>query len=132
MIKIDQTIIGKSYGNCFAACLASMLECRIEDVPDISECGDADERWFHLVCDWLEKTYGLYLVAVQIKGCPKPRGVHMIWGQGYSDNGEIFHSVVGLDGLIVHDPHPSRKGLKTKQDYCYLVPVNPISRVIIP
>jgi hypothetical protein len=98
MIPIDQTIYGPE-GNCFQACIASILEVPLDDVP---EClgGRYDQR----LLDWLHSK-GLGLVLKPTAGG---------WLTGYciltakSPRTEGNHAVVIKDGEVVHDPHPER------------------------
>lgn len=48
---------------------------------------------------------------------------HEISGPSPRGNG-VYHAVVGRNGEVVHDPHPSRAGLAgdpATWEYCYLV-----------
>jgi hypothetical protein len=50
---------------------------------------------------------------------------------GDTDRGEYTHSVIAKDGEIVHDPHPSRDGIKSIGNWIVLVvldPMKPIGR----
>jgi hypothetical protein len=48
---------GEEQGNCFAACLASVFECALEDVPDFAGT-IVDGRWFGIITEWLWEVYG--------------------------------------------------------------------------
>jgi hypothetical protein len=112
MKPIMQTIFGKEKGNCLNACLASILEIPLEDVP-----------WFGTGPFWEERQNKWLaqfdLVAIDIKvdsfykGDLRFLGFHLINGpspRGTGEN-EFWHSVVGYQGKMVHDPHPSGDGL---------------------
>lgn len=109
MIEITQTILhdpDKSQkGNCFAACVASILELPLEKVPHFVE----HENWLDCLQSFL-KEWGLFyaFVSEEDKVYCGPWGYHVI--NGVSDRG-IRHSVVGHAGEPVWDPHPSRSGL---------------------
>lgn len=122
MRKVDQTVFGFPHGNCFAACVASLLEIGIDDVPDL---GDWNSDWLLPLNRWLARS-GLGYVEFHIAGEPSqrlPRGLYAILG-GQSprhlqevDGAPVGHSVVGFIGddwtfKIVHDPHPSRDGIE--------------------
>jgi hypothetical protein len=104
MIPVTQTRTGKVDGNCFPACLASILEIPLESIP---EFGGEDE-WIENTAKFLESV-GLYYVQV------KPddpmlrvmfsvgRAYHTV--KGTSPRGGQ-HACVGLNGKIVFDPHP--------------------------
>ncbi|MEA2677177.1 MAG: hypothetical protein QOJ81_1318 [Chloroflexota bacterium] len=97
-------------GNCFAACLASLLEIPLEDVP--SQGPAAAGEWA-LLQDWLS-TRGLTMVAW-------PAGTTFMVPRGWAIAGtrppefadlrnelgqKLGHAVVVHDGGIAHDPHP--------------------------
>ena len=114
MIPVDQTRFDakqKPFGNCFASCVASILEMPLDDVLDDSMIDDGSHWWLSWQW-WLEKLgYGL----VHLQGSP-PGWFFPIKGysimSGKSPRGNFDHSVVALDGKMVHDPHPSRAGIE--------------------
>lgn len=118
-----QTIFGSENGNCFAACLASILELPVDEVPNFCETED----WVERTNKWLEPR-GLFFLAV---GIPEEEavllhlnraGYHVIIGEGPRN---CPHSVVGFAGRMVHDPHPSGAGLERNLEYGFLIPLNP-------
>jgi hypothetical protein len=122
MIPIDQTITGPR-GNCFSACLASLLEIPIESVPlFLSEVGDRTRfDWASRLDEWLEN-FGLYALHFSaIPGSPNvmPAVLHIM--TGISPRGRP-HAVIGKGHQIVHDPHPDRSGLSEVDGYVLLVP----------
>lgn len=57
MKPVEQTEYGKGKGNCFSACVASILEIGIEDVPHF--CEENKGTWFVDCAEWLTtKGYG--------------------------------------------------------------------------
>jgi hypothetical protein len=48
-----------------------------------------------------------------------PRGYHII--NGLSPRGDFYHSVVGQAGKMVHDPHPSGDGLRSRESFTVFV-----------
>ena len=118
MKKVYQTKFGKPEGNCFPACIASILEIDIDQVPNIHE---GKGVWYQKYKQWLNK-YDLDFVALsgwdeQSKDhCPQ---VYAIVG-GISPRG-LLHSTVyfGLD--MVHDPHPDGGGVKDITEWIYIV-----------
>jgi hypothetical protein len=139
MRKVDQSRFGFPHGNCFAACVASLLGISIEELPDLNACtGD----WTRPLNRWLAQ-YGLAYVEM----CTEtnafytrlPRGLHAILG-GLSprhtktpEGQSIHHAVIGCaDGKwafeIVHDPHPSRDGLDGPvESVGFILPLMPAS-----
>jgi hypothetical protein len=117
--SVDQTRFGPD-GNCTAACLASLLELALEDVPDFRD--DSDNARLNA---WLAPR-GLY--AITLRGPQmvdgerwEPAGLHMLGGASVGGP----HHVIALGGTIVHDPNPNRDGLVTREDYTLLVPFDP-------
>lgn len=125
MKPVFQTRIGPVNGNCMAACLASIFEVAINDVPDLGAVmeEDGDEWWNTL--DRFVRQYGLTMLLVKQLQTGQLKGWHMIWGA--SPRG-IPHSVVGCNGKIIHDPHPEGGGLiedPIKYEYVCFVALDP-------
>jgi len=134
MKPITQTILngdvtnGEETGNCFAACIASIFELPLEEVPNFSWIGrnkhpDSDSApvlgsgdWWYYLRDWLAAR-GLMYFDMAIDGTPpdilRSLGYHVMTGK--SPRGDWHHSVVGYRGEIVHDPHPDRSGLRSAE-----------------
>jgi hypothetical protein len=116
MKPVTQTKFGHGEGNCFAACIASLLHTSIDDVPNLQ----GDETWrtyIDRVHEWLSEI-GLAYIEVKRGGfetCASDMwGYHLICGDGprKRETGQIIqHAVVGCAGRILWDPHPSRDGL---------------------
>lgn len=156
MIPIMQTRVGDNPdapGNCFAACLASILEVPLSEIPDELESIDkvkaegrwtgikeddwsrAWSEWWILVSDWLFLKFGLGIQDVQYSsgtgGLIQDDEFYCILG-GTSPRG-LSHAVVAKGPNIVHDPHPEGGGLVGKPDtVTYFVISNPavITRVL--
>jgi hypothetical protein len=152
MIEITQTKFVPK-GNCYAACIASILELRIDRLPHLPEddntilekfpiknpeyfnVKDARTTWWHdMWGNWFKENN---LTKITIK-CEKlgeyDRRVleiyHIINGpsprdlEQKEDRDGWKHSVVGFKGLIRFDPHPSRNGLLALDSYELIVPSN--------
>lgn len=105
MKPIDQTIFGAPLGNCVQACIASIFELSLEDVPNFMERPNGE--WLDSLYDFLEK-YDLEPLFLEANDSFVPRGYYII--QGDTPRG-IGHSCIGFAGKLVHDPHPSKVGL---------------------
>ncbi len=131
MKPVQQTRLGKE-GNCFAACLASILELPLEAIPDLmdSRCN----TWLEKYNDWLLDSFRLYLwnlapasdlpsgvVCMATHMCQQP-AFHLIGGK--SERGRM-HSVVGFQGKLVFDPHPDNVGLARIVDYGFFMSLDP-------
>jgi hypothetical protein len=127
MLKQQQTVFGDKKGNCFATCIACILELPVEEVPNF--CGDHwtdDGEWFRQTNKWLaplglryiEFQYGDWVthyhgvpdVDVIVSG-PGPRGCD--------------HAVIWRAGELVHDPHPSGDGLLKAEFVGFFVDLHP-------
>lgn len=120
MKKVYQTKFGKG-GNCFPACLASILEIDIEKVPNFQE---PVGEWYIKYKQWLNQ-FGLDLVGVtNWDNWPegRPKVFSIVSGMGPRG---LQHSVIYFDGDMVHDPHPEGGGVKDITDWIYLVPKFP-------
>lgn len=124
MTPVDQTSFfdraAGTHGNCVQAAVATLLDLPLDHVPDLiggaTTGADQDRR----LRRWL-RGRGLEMVrlgghwildAFYLASGPSARGVH--------------HMVVMRDGLVAHDPHPSRTGLE-RVEQCYLVVPQDIS-----
>lgn len=124
MKPVHQTIFGDGSGggergNCFAACIASILGLPLDDVPNFCN----HENWREEANQWL-KQFGLFYVDFAI---PEDQRAELIWEHagyhviiGPAQRG-LRHSVVGYKGQGVHDPHPSGAMLLEAQEYGFLV-----------
>lgn len=119
MKPVDQEYIhdpvNGSYGDCQRAVIASLLELPISEVPHflVESKGDTDEYW-DLLQAFLGKR-GYVWMTLQPGQTAMAYGehnsiYHEIAGPSPRGNG-ITHAVVGLQGQVFFDPHPSRAGL---------------------
>jgi len=103
MKPIFQTKFGKPEGNCLPACIASIFELPLDSVPHF--CKIAGENYWKEIDKFL-KPYGLYHLDIAFNQEYKRdlKGYHLI--NGKSPRGDYGHSIVGKDGIAIHDPHP--------------------------
>lgn len=102
MRPVDQTTYGSHDGNCLSACLASILEVPIDDVPLF-----LGAYWDDFL-PWL-KDRGLWVSLYKAEDYVPP-GYSIAAGPSKRFAGKL-HACVAFNGMIVHDPHPSRDGL---------------------
>lgn len=126
MEKIDQTIFGMPEGNCFAACVASILEQPLITMPDHRNLDN--EAWWQVWYDWLRpRNYNL--MNFKAGGEWTPLGYSIAGVQ--SPRGDWLHAVVALDGKPVHDPHPARDSLTAEiKEYTMLYQLNPALKTL--
>ena len=89
--------------NCLQACIASMLELELNEVPHFAAMPDS--TWFDEMCKWIEsKGFALY----DVDGLDA--GDDYVFAIGKSPRG-VSHVVIYKNGEMVHDPHFSRAGI---------------------
>lgn len=131
MKPVTQTRTGDLVGNCFCACIASVLEVELAEVPDLFDF-DADTshtpaRWC-ILKDWLRRR-GYLLAWGDFSPRPLPVTFRQVWpaipadhwAQRLGWDGYHFlagptpdgvpHCVVALAGEVVWDPNPARRGI---------------------
>ena len=138
-----QTIIGNGEngepkGNCFATCVACLLDLDVSAVPNF--CAEEDGRnWWRSLVEWLaERGFSANVVGMGVKGSRGPSMARcfseLCIVSGKSPRGEHHHSVIGrMTGTgtgslweLVHDPAPSGDGLDGEPlDFIFLVPNDP-------
>jgi len=131
---IYQTIFGNGAdgsepGNCFAACIASVLELPLPEVPNFmigapppsypwdDETADVWLREFFWRVNAFLRPHGLYLFEMEFEDALPPYVWTMVPPGGYWIAGGPAarghqHVVVMRDREMVHDPHPSGDGLE--------------------
>lgn len=139
MKPVSQTILHTDDGppgDCFRACVASLLELAAEDVPHFVL---NPRTWMRDCNAWLAQR-GLVMVATEDRirdvfwrGCGRVYAI----AAGKSPRGPWHHSVIArLGGTdedpvweIVHDPHPSGAGIEGDiLRLSFLVPLSPAAR----
>jgi len=129
MKPIKQTIFGEGKGNCLSACIASILELKIEEVPVF-----ISSDWWNDLQKWLQSK-GYFAIDIEAKNkegyCnfyEVPKGLYVIL-TGDSPRGDFLHCVVGIidydnNKMIanyIHDPHPDNSFLKNIQRIKFIV-----------
>ena len=113
MKPVKQTRFGEE-GNCWQACIASILELELDEVPDF--VNDYDD-WYTETFEWLsDKDIGINYDEVPIL----EKGEFLAYiGCGVGKR-ELYHAVVLDFNLnMIHDPSPKNKGLdKIEAFFC--------------
>jgi hypothetical protein len=142
MKPVYQRIIDAGKGDCFAACLASILELPLESVPNFRALETPEADMNKLAREWLKENYNLSLVCIY-------NGKEIISGEDFRVIGGLVgtpcigtvispnfenaqHAVVGqidkhgMNFELLHDPNPNGKEIKTRPLFLqFLVPMNP-------
>lgn len=116
-------------GNCFATCVASILELPLVMVPLFM----GQYNWktsFHSWClkqRYFDEWYypEAVCLANDIPYVPLPPGEYSIMSGTSPRNAPKGHSVVAFNGEMVHDPHPDDTGLLDLWDHIILRPMGP-------
>lgn len=106
-----KTVHVDGYGDCFNACLASILELPIEEIPEIYPItkGDWHNQWRLWLAD-----QGLKIDYLLVDEDEVPDGFSIasvdtsrVYPDTHRKAGEnISHAVVCLKGEVIHDPFP--------------------------
>lgn len=118
---MDMTVMSGEgmIGDCFRACIATIIGKKTEGVPHFGLLGDLHAM--ETAIAWLNY-YGYEVGLNQDDWLDEglsPMPLHLI--KGYSHRG-IYHAVVGdtTTGEMVHDPHPSRAGINGVNGRIYI------------
>lgn len=130
-------------GNCYAACIASMLELPITEVPNVEVFFHINDypHWYVIMDTWL-KSKGWELIGdmnyqcfhsglitdpeflCQVDElCKKLKDSYYLVS-GQSARG-VSHICIYQNGQLVWDPHPSREGLVTIDNFQTLEKIQP-------
>lgn len=115
---------GETRGDCWAACLASLPDLPIGDVPHfVQNDVDGGLDWMVATQQFLQ-TRGYRMVYAA--GTERPGSYYIQTGPSprIGPAGEsISHACIYLDGQLAHDPHPDRAGLVSEGAAYALEPV---------
>lgn len=126
-LSIDDT---KQRGNCWTACIASMLELDIEEVPNFVQIGsEGGENYFDHTLRFL-KEHGYQLINISQPDAVALKDVYYIQSgispRGPDVNGEnVYHAVIYQNGKLAHDPHPDNTGILTEEWACLIEKIEP-------
>lgn len=142
MIPVYQTRFGGDRGNCWPATIASILEIpqnKLQMIPNF--CAHYPDDWAARTKDWLAD-FGISFFT-----CPAGKAYdsvrqEIVEGEGYVPSGwhgitglthySTYHSVVGYDGEVIHDPFPGGLMLKEVRIWDLFIPFDPLRGVVIP
>lgn len=143
MKPVNQEISDPGKGDCFSACLASLLEVPLSEVPKFRRDFGAD--MMKEAKKWLAENYGLSIVTIQMQDWDSEEfcggdlrlvgavpGTPCIAGGKSPNFPNCSHAVVGqtdiheLNFVMTHDPSPSKKGIEGNPTHLYFfVPLHP-------
>lgn len=119
MKPVDQTILhdpeNGQVGDCMRACVASIFEFPIEEIPHFA-IKEGQGGWIKSYLRFLHSIgWSVYSMSAKENSkhpLPEPGENDYYAAIGKSPRG-IYHMVVCHDGEIVHDPHPDKTGLES-------------------
>lgn len=104
MKEVYQTRYGED-GNCFQACIASLLEVGLEDVPDFANKYPYETSWKE--CQKWARRIGC-ATTWQLEDIKAYTGYYI----ASCKVGELYHSVIAKEGVIFHDPLGGKSNLE--------------------
>jgi hypothetical protein len=125
-VKQTMTVANNGQGNCFNACIASIMELPLAQVAQIHP---KDKHYWGPWRAWFAER-GLCLENHPVKDMP-PRGYSIASGKStrtypadHAKAGErISHACVAFDGIVVHDPYPLPGGFDEIYTYQTIDPL---------
>jgi len=125
MIPVFQTKTSSGDGDCFAACLASILEEPLAVIPDFTPAIKNDNSWI-VEANLFIAHFGFYLLPVIWKATACSSGFSIAIGNPKGGKEDNKHAVVYLGANLYHDPSPNGKGLEgNPETYMVFVALNP-------
>jgi hypothetical protein len=119
-------------GNCWQTAVACLLEVPASDLPDQVAVESAGDRYWNVLAAYLERHHGLMYTEVpeyQFSAlCPVAH--HVLIGPTVrtTEAWPVHHVVVGFQGEVVWDPHPTRAGLLHVEKWGVLTPLTDVLR----
>lgn len=125
MKKFDQEILENGIGDCFKACVATIFQRPMDEVPHfVRRSGD---DWFADFEKWLRDQYQMSALLVRLDDFEHgavtsfPEGLFILSGVSprstQEDDAERYHCVAMAGNEsgweLFHDPFPSREGVTT-------------------
>ena len=132
MTPVDQEFLHDKengiYGDCQRAVIASLLDLPISEVPHFLKEANGDAYDFFTRLQDFVNSHGYVLATSRGKPLLVYCGNDLPYYHeiaGMSPRG-VMHAVVGCNGKVVHDPHPSKAGLigdPSAWEYGYLLKI---------
>jgi hypothetical protein len=123
---LHQTSFGFPNGNCFATCLACILELDVATVPNF--CFENGDDWFNAANAWLTERFHLRMIMLKWDSRASAKyglGDALCIAGGPAERG-FAHAVVWKNGKLLHDPHPDSTGLiGDPEDYIVFLATDP-------
>ena len=137
MRPVFQEIIDSGKGDCFSACLASLLELPLEQVPKFRRDNPEPGEMMKAARFWLAENFALSIVTIQMEPEEIESGADIriiganpntpcIAGGASPNLDNCQHAVVGFlneadEFQMTHDPNPSSKGIIGRPKHLYFL-----------
>lgn len=112
MKKVNQKIMNFVNGDCYRACICSILEKELEDIPNFQK--DGNEKFAENLDKWISDSGFRLLEIVNSDSDYLKKAIKDCYviasGTSPRDKNKL-HAVVWYNGEVVHDPHPDNTGL---------------------
>jgi hypothetical protein len=133
MMPVDQEYFyceePRQYGDCTRAVIAALLDLSIAEVPHFLQDAKGDAYEYYQAIDAFLEQRGLEILwdvnLIYYWRPGDPDFYHYMSGPS-PRNASIGHAVVGLNGQIIHDPHPDRTGLAGSEERWKIAVLRPI------
>jgi hypothetical protein len=99
---------GGHNGNCFAACIASLMDIPLWMVPPFEEAFGRNEWYEDRANEWFKRMFNLKMVKYE--GHKLELLPEFYVASGKSPRG-VQHATIWSNGVMVHDPHFSDGGI---------------------
>ena len=110
MKPVDQTIFGFEKGNCMQACIASIFEVSLDEIPNFMR--DGEKNYLYNLNEWCDE-FGIICFDVGADGDSSKifKDMHVIiTGKSPRDESKQ-HAVIYYNGKMIHDPHVDKTGI---------------------
>jgi hypothetical protein len=128
MKPVYQDLFGQGKGNCFPACIASILEIPIEQVPHLVDNPD-DAHWIFEMNRWAN-SIGLGFLLTFVPEGERSEVFFRYFAEAYTirlgktdDGGE--HAAIYHRNQLVHDPTPGGTGITECTSVVVFFPLDP-------
>jgi hypothetical protein len=111
---------GTEHGNCLSACVASILEIPLSEVPLFEELGkEWGKAFFEL---FYKHGYDICINEneVDLLNPEKAKGIDgyvIVGGDSFREWVVNGHGCLYKNGKLAHDPHPSGQGIKKFREF---------------
>jgi hypothetical protein len=123
----DKTVKNDGHGNCFHACVASILELPLRKVANFTTIEPGE--WFKRWAVWLGDR-GFKLTHSRGGEAPSGYSIATVFTERtypadhpLKPGARIAHACVAFDGVVVHDPYPLPTQEREIRYYAMIVPL---------